>query len=95
MRRLDIASLADAIADASSAQDAWSRFAGALAERGLGRVALHEDLDLSAPNPFADSSHRRQFGVTWSARHDRRLRHFRGNVRDAPGPESWPISAPR
>lgn len=81
--QLDVISIADAIRNAPTAQAAWDDVAGTLRKHGLTRAALHADLPRDAPNPFSKTAGGTLFGPIWNDAHDRRVRDYKGNIRNA------------
>lgn len=77
----DMSTIGENLLDAASEADAWRRLSATLRAEGITRTALHCDVPLSAPNPFASGSAGPVFGHVWDRDHDARLRAFRGDVR--------------
>ena len=83
MKRLNAISIAEAVTESSSPEQAWQRFSGELARIGLTRTALHSGMPLAAENPFGIEQCERAFGAIWNDDFDHQVRSRAGNLRRA------------
>lgn len=80
---LDLFAIADAVRVSPSPAAAWQMISAQLSAQGLTRTAVHVDLPLDTPNPFAEAAGGQQFGEVWDTSHDRRIRTYQGDIRRA------------